>query len=157
MVRQMIAALVATAMVGSAQAQTAEQPARFSLENITAFTTQELILPPTAGEPFRVAVTLGGELVTLELSPHSVRSPNYRVVVQDDAGEHALVDVPAPATYRGRVQQNPQRVVAASLVNGQLDAVIDSGLAWQWVIQPLSRFDPLAPMACCWRRSSRRS
>ena len=60
MVRQMIAALVATALVGSAQAQTVEQPARFSLENITAFTTQELILPLTAGEPFRVAVTLGG-------------------------------------------------------------------------------------------------
>ena len=147
MVRQMIAALVATALVGSAQAQTVEQPARFSLENITAFTTQELILPLTAGEPFRVAVTLGGELVTLELSPHSVRSPNFRVVVQDDAGEHALVDVPAPATYRGQVQQNPQRVVAASLVDGQLDAVIDSGLAWQWVIQPLSRFDPRANLA----------
>ena len=144
MVRQMIAALVATAVVGSAQAQTVEQPDRFSLENITAFTTQELILPPTAGEPFRVAVALGGELVTLELSPHSVRSPNFRVVVQDDAGEHALVDVPAPATYSGQILQNPQSVVAASLVGGQLDALIDSGLEWKWVIQPLSRFDPRA-------------
>ena len=102
MKRFAFAAAVA-AGIGFAQAQTTtiEQPETFGLDQITAFKTQELLLPANAGEPFRAMVDLGGQMVLLDLAPHSVRSANFTIMINDEAGRHEMVNVPAPATYRG--------------------------------------------------------
>lgn len=144
--RRFVFAAALAAGVGFAQAQTTtvEQPEAFGLDQIVTFTTQELLLPANAGEPFRAMIDLGGQIVLLDMAPHSVRSANITVMINDETGRHELVDLPAPATYRGEVDGHPGSSIAASLVDGQLTATIDLGQGWFWVIEPMTRYEPNA-------------
>jgi hypothetical protein len=112
---------------------------------LNAWSVQEFDLPGEPGEAFTLSVDLGGTLHGLVLVPHSVRSENYQVLVQQADG--SLVEhVPSmPSTYRGIVSGQPDSVVAASLVDGQLTATIvlapDQPL---WAIQPANKVNPVA-------------
>ncbi|HZJ72436.1 MAG TPA: hypothetical protein VFF36_15995, partial [Planctomycetota bacterium] len=76
------------------------------------------------GAAFSVQVALDGNPMRLLLSPHSMRSPDFQLLVQVESG--AIVSQePAPiTTYRGEVEGVPGSVVAASLIDGQLTALI---------------------------------
>ena len=86
-----VAAIAAAIGFAHAQTTTIEQPDAFRLDQITAYTTQDLLLPANAGEPFRAMVDLGGQMVLLDLAPHSVRSANITIMVNDEAGRHEMV------------------------------------------------------------------
>jgi len=112
------------------------------------YTLQDLTLPPAAGAAFQVTVNLGGGDYTLHLTPHSVRADGFRLIVADDAGQHQI-DAPAPTTYRGWIDQAPGAVVAASLIDGQLEATIalEDGFSPMWFVQPLTDAGVGAPAA----------
>ncbi len=92
-------------------------------------------LPETWGGEFFVPVQVGGAEYTLMLSPHSLRSPDFRVIVQDDAG-YREIEAPAPTTYRGTVLEVPGSRVSASVINDGLNAMIILDDTTGYYIQP---------------------
>ena len=107
---------------------------------------QELSLPAGPGSAFSVDVTLDGNPMRLLLSPHSVRASGFRLLVQD-AGGALAEQQPAPiATYRGEVDGVPGSIVAASLLEGQLTALVRLGPGLPiFGVQPASAVVPGAP------------
>lgn len=104
-------------------------------------------LEPLPDGALAVLVELDHSEYVLALKPYSMRDVNFRVQVQVESGE--LVDFipPPPATYRGEVAGIPGSVVAASLINGQLKAMIDLGTEDNWFIEPLSDYDSNADLS----------
>ncbi len=91
-----------------------------------------------AGRPCLLQVPLAGQPVVLSLEPHSIRSPDFRLLV--DQGDGRLVPVPAdpPRTWRGSVQGLAGSRVAASVIDGRLWASILTGDGESWSVEPLS-------------------
>ncbi len=83
---------------------------------LTAGTIVGLEVADAPGVPLQTVVPLDGQLVTLDLAPHSVRSEHYQVFAQIEGGK--LVPVPpAPIrTLRGVVAEIPGSTVAASML-----------------------------------------
>ncbi|MFQ6104741.1 MAG: zinc-dependent metalloprotease family protein [Candidatus Glassbacteria bacterium] len=114
-------------------------------ESLLNWTTQNLEnLSPDAEGVISTAVNLEGTEYELSLRPHSVRSESFTVQVQLENGELVEVQPPAPVTYRGVVSGIPGSVAAASLMNGQLTAIIDLGDGEIWSVEPLSKYDEAA-------------
>ncbi|MFQ5424976.1 MAG: M12 family metallo-peptidase [Phycisphaerae bacterium] len=108
------------------------------------------ILPPTprSGGAFSTSVPINNQSYSLDLRPHSLRADGFRLRV---AGPTGLTEVvpPAPTTYRGTVLDTkgleiPGSRAAASLIDGQLSAVIDLQDGRLWYVQPLSTLLPNA-------------
>ncbi len=109
------------------------------IDKLAAYDLQTLQVPELAAPaPTTVKVNLAGQEQTLELKPYSLRSENFRVLVQRDASGE-LEEVPAPpiVTYRGVVAGVDDSVVVASMARGQLHAsiYIDDTL---WYVQPFN-------------------
>lgn len=98
---------------------------------------QDLKLPAPGSGPFEAEVTLRGKALTLDLSPHSVRGPGFRLLVQGDNGALTHVAAPPECTYRGSVRGEAGSIVAASLTDQGLTALVRLAGA-TWSIQPLS-------------------
>jgi hypothetical protein len=102
---------------------------------------QTLAALPEAGSPGTIDLVLGGRSVTLELVPHSVRAPDFRVLVV--AGDGVAREVPPPpsATWRGAVAGEPGSRVLMAQVRGQLHGSVllpgqgDTQTRW-WCIMP---------------------
>lgn len=104
---------------------------------------QRLIVPAHTGLSADIAVVIEGEAVTLRVTPHDVRSPNYKLLVQGDDG--LLVEAPssAPTTVRGSVLEWPGSRVAGSLLDGQLDVIVAPGPGLPtYGVQPAKPFLP---------------
>ncbi len=144
-------------VVRDAQSDTAEEPASQAtfvqasipdeeLARIQPIIEQQLELSATTLQQLNVpgvaitngiAVTLDGQERILELYPHSMRSDDFMLMVQDETG--ALhEEIPPPiASYRGSVLGDMDSEVAASIIDGQLTAtIITNGRAW--AVQPVS-------------------
>lgn len=100
-------------------------------------------LKPLADGKLVATVRLDQSEYTLALKPYSMRSIDFQVQVQVESGELIEVEPPAPATYRGEVIGIPGSKVAASLIRGELTAVIDLGDE-MWFVEPLSNYDTMA-------------
>ncbi|MCZ6735075.1 MAG: M12 family metallo-peptidase [Planctomycetota bacterium] len=109
------------------------------LPSLTHFGVVDLELPPEAGRPFDMVVSLDNEQYTLTLRPYSLRADDFRLLVQGADGTLREVDAPPPATLRGHVQGVARSRVAASLIDGQLSATIVLDGQDVWVIEPLAR------------------
>ncbi|HEB61455.1 MAG TPA: hypothetical protein ENJ06_06490 [Phycisphaeraceae bacterium] len=110
--------------------------------SISDYTVQTLDLPAEAGEGFAVWVNIDGVDRVLLLHPYSMEAPNYRLMVQDETGVHEVPSSDVVTTYRGIVVGVADSGVAASLINGQLNAIIDMGHKDMWFVQPLSEVVP---------------
>jgi hypothetical protein len=103
----------------------------------------QLDVDPTPGVPVTLVVTIDGEPLTLDLLPHSVRSPNYQVLAQIEDGSVVPLEAGPVRTLRGTIAERPGSFVAASLVEGGIEAMIDlpetDGRHW---IQPLADEGP---------------
>lgn len=107
--------------------------------SVTASTVQTLTLPPDSPERFAATIRVDGNTWTLDLHRHSLRAPDFQVLVQWAEGEPPVpTETPAVMTYRGEVREIPGAVVTASLKDGRLTAQIlrDEG---DIVVQPLSK------------------
>jgi hypothetical protein len=111
--------------------------------DVAAFEVQDLGLPGERA-PFTLDVRLGGRSVRIGFSPNSVRGPGFRVLVQDDQGQLVSWAPPEETTFRGTVQGEPGAIVAATLDQGRLTAMIRLDRE-VWNIQPLSVVAPDAP------------
>ena len=82
---------------------------------VTDGNIQDLKLPWNR-ETFQFRIVLGDEIVTIELEANDVRSPGFKLLVQDATGIHQ-VPTPVSVTWRGRVLGHPEGAVGASIVN----------------------------------------
>lgn len=107
---------------------------RVSIQNVS-------LLQPSA-EVVSARIDVAGESWTLDLKKHSVRSPDFQVLVQTDASG-ALHPHPAPpiTTYRGVVREQPGTEVRVRLIDGHLKGVIFTNEDVLG-IQPLAELDP---------------
>jgi hypothetical protein len=113
--------------------------------SVRTATVQELTLPQSGWDTFQVPVSLDGQTRTLTLAPRSVLSRDFRLMVTDATGTHA-VPTPQETTYAGSVVEVPGSSVAASLRNGQLEAHIRLPDG-RWTIQELTDAITFAPRA----------
>lgn len=141
----LMGALLASSVV---LAQVQQTPAASSTAGWSSVLLQPVIqrisLPDVSGETFGARIELDGQERTLFLTPYSMRSDNFQVLVSTPTGFDAF-EAPPPATYRGYVIGIGESRVAASLTENGLSALIDAqdGRSF-WVIQPLRDFDPTA-------------
>lgn len=99
-----------------------------------------------AEEPVVIVVSLDGQERTLLLCPHSVRDPEFRLLVQGEGGTYVDTPPPAPRTFRGQVAGIDGSKVAASLGDDQMYAAIFlPDQDFYWSIQPLSDGQAGAP------------
>ena len=126
-------------------AQTDAQPLRWmpprvcQAFDVTAGSIQHLALPEVALRPgggdFELPLQLGGASAVVSLRPYEIRSPGYRLLERRDGGLHPVAAGPC-TTYRGSLVGDATSRVAASVVAGELRAVIlRQGTLWG--VQPL--------------------
>ena len=105
-------------------------------------------IPALAGEPFAVDVEFDGVVHTLVLEPHSIRHPDFRLLIDDGTGAPYEVPATAPRTYRGEIFGVAGGAVAAALLEDGLHATVflpgKDGVQ-QFGIQPLLQIDPEQP------------
>jgi hypothetical protein len=104
---------------------------------------EELAVPVPAGPEITVTVQIGEAPHTLRLLPQDVRTPDFQLLVHDAQGLHN-VPVPPSVTWRGTVDGIADSAVAASLANGQFDAVVRIG-SQLFGVEPVSRRIPAFP------------
>jgi hypothetical protein len=113
---------------------------------LLGFDMAELTLPDTSGRAFSTTVVLNGQPYRLDLQPHSLRAPDFQLLVDRGDGQLHPVEPAPPATYRGTVQGVPDSRVAASLIDGKLWATINLDEETVWEVEPLSELaGPDAP------------
>lgn len=84
---------------------------------------------------------VGDETTTLVLSPYSLRSEDFEVLVQDANGALRAMDSPPPArTVRGTVKEWAGSIVTGSLVDGRFTGSIRTPDRGVWFLQPAADF-----------------
>ncbi|MBM4052313.1 MAG: hypothetical protein FJ270_06190 [Planctomycetes bacterium] len=106
------------------------------LERITHFIPYEPLLPHDLPATFTVEAPLGVQVVTLELTKHSVRSDRFKVLV-DDGRTLREVDAPAIRTYRGSIAGRPGTSVTGSLLPTGFSGIVTFEDGSAFGIQPL--------------------
>lgn len=106
------------------------------------------LLTPLAGAngDYAVPIMLGGLPRTMALQPYEMRSPTFRLIVEDATGRHQ-VPTPPCTTYRGFLLEDPQTEIAASIIDGSVSAILHqpaglAGPAQSWVVQPVREVNP---------------
>ncbi|MGE3181168.1 MAG: M12 family metallo-peptidase [Phycisphaerae bacterium] len=84
-----------------------------------------------------VRVPLDGAMHALDLTRHSLRSNEFRVMVPGADGGFDNVAIPAVTTYRGVIADMPEKEVAASVIEGKLHAMIFDPIGDSLIIEPL--------------------
>ena len=99
-----------------------------------------LTVPANTGETVLIPVILDGGVYTLELSPRSVRSDDFKLLVEQGDGSLVEIEAPQSNTFRGRIVEMPGSDVAASIDDKGLTATIllDDDLESGYFIQPLN-------------------
>lgn len=99
---------------------------------------QSISVPAELTDDIAVEVAIDGSPVTLELSRYSLRSDNFRLLVQEADGSLTEIDAGPETTYRGRVAEQPQWFVNAIFIDGQLRASIFDEVSGRllWTIEP---------------------
>lgn len=117
---------------------------QFGLDSLLLET---LTIPENNGQPMLIPVIIEGGVYTLELAPRSVRSADFRLLVQGDDGSLQEIEAPAENTYRGRVVEMPGSAVAASYTEDGLcvSIVLDEAIETGWYIQSLNEVVDGAP------------
>ncbi len=113
------------------------------LEQVISFERAQLVMMEVDAEPgdaFMTPVTIDGVQHVLDLQPHSVRAPDYEVLAQVEDGSFVAVDPGVERTLRGRLAGVPGSIVAASLLEDGLHAMVvmpDGDRIW---------IEPVGPM-----------
>lgn len=105
--------------------------------SLTDSTLVSLQMDSAPGVPLSVAVPIAGQLRSLELVPHSVRSPDYELRVQLPDGSYVKAKPGPVRTFRGQVAGIAGSSVAASLNDDGLLARIILPDGANWWVEPL--------------------
>ncbi|HPF37475.1 MAG TPA: M12 family metallo-peptidase [Phycisphaerae bacterium] len=120
--------------VTPAVAATPESPSQISHD------VQDLAPTWDADGDVTLDVRLGDRNVTLNLRPYSIRAAGFELVTYDADGNPSSVEAPAPNTYRGTIGFDASTRVAASIVGGQVTAMLRDDRGEVWAIQLASEF-----------------
>ena len=88
--------------------------------------------------PLLVAVAIGEERYTLDLAPHSLRTDDFRLLVQGADGRIVAVESGPVRTLRGSVLEVPGSEAAGSMLEEGLHATIRLPGGDQYWIQPVA-------------------
>lgn len=143
---QRFSLLLALMVIGAAatsetQAHDGANPAETQvvrIEQLREYTIQEFVLPAVAGGDLELPISLENATHLMRLHPHSVRSPEFSVRIQNGDGTFAVAAAPPAATMRGWVEGLRGSSVSATVRQGRLAATILDDAGEQWHIQPLS-------------------
>lgn len=105
----------------------------------TGWSLQSLSIPEGLPEEFSFAVVLDGRAETIRLYRHSLRSPDFIVLVDQGNGVYVEYDPPEARTYRGVVLSDADSRVGASLLEDGLVATVIMGDGTTWGIEPVAR------------------
>lgn len=139
-----LAAVAAPAFADLAKPQ--PQPRASALDLAVAYdvVTIEGLAALTPGDRISVRLPLAGGAVDLDLEPHSVRSLDFMVYVQDEMG---VRPVPAPAvrTYRGGISGLEGSEAFGSIIDGRFTGQfrVSPDAGWT-IVEPLDEHDPKA-------------
>jgi hypothetical protein len=117
--------------LGIASGEVAQVP------QLRGFDLTGLELPQASGQPFSTTVPLDGQPYSLDLEPHSLRAPDFQLLVDRGDGQLNPVEPGPPCTYRGTVRGVAGSRVAASLIDGELRASIHLAADDIWHLEPL--------------------
>ncbi len=84
-----------------------------------------------------VDVTLDGQMHVMRLTPYTMRSADFQVLVPDANGALVPTEIPAALTYRGYLTAEPQSEVAASIIDGKTHMTILRADGEVWNVQPI--------------------
>ena len=115
-------------------------------EVISQWTLATIELPKALPESFQITVDLGGTPTTVQFYRYTVRSGNFEVLVDDGSGALTPVEAPEARTYRGSVVGDDGSLVAGSLLEDGLSAMIRVSSGTTWMIEPAARLTP-SPIA----------
>jgi len=146
---QLLLAASLTLTFATAQGVQLAPPSLLSQFDVSAGTLQTLSVRPTNQNTLKVSVVLGGMTRTMSLSLHDVRAPGFQLYERNASG---LLPLPTPpcVTYRGVLLEEPATRVAATVINGTVEALVHrpptgpNTLGQTWVVQPLRRVQPSA-------------
>lgn len=135
--------------LGSLSALTSALPAQVHAPGDWGLADAQILaldLPADVSQPFAVELWLGAEPHTLHLAQRSLRAEGFQAWATDAQGELVPVEAPEPATCRGHLEGLEPSSAAASLIDGQLSALIRLGAGQpSWHVQPLSKLQAGAP------------
>jgi len=106
---------------------------------LTGGTIQNLVPDTRDDGSMSIAVVLDGWERTMELWPHSVVADDFQVLVPNRIGVLVSVDVPTMHTYRGVLLEDPDTMIAATVIDGSVTAMVirpDNSILH---VQPLSQ------------------
>ncbi|MEC8251607.1 MAG: M12 family metallo-peptidase [Planctomycetota bacterium] len=124
-------------------------PSLLAQFDVHAGSLQSISLPVSQHDRVTASVVLAGTRYTMDVALHDVRAPNFELLERTSAG---LVPLPRPdcVTYRGSLQELPLARVAATVVDGAMEAMIylpatsPTQPDTVWVVQSLRRVQPAA-------------
>jgi len=129
-------------------------PAGSSWSSVVPVSTQIIPAGKQAGEALPqtidLSVEVNGNTKQLSFYKHSVRSPNYQLLTFDNRRQQqyqALVPMPEPRTYRGRVTNDPYQVVTGvidAMGRMHISAWRGDGRAWGKVVDVSDLIDEQA-------------
>jgi len=105
---------------------------------LRASTLQPLVMEIPGEGHVRTQVTIAGELRTLDLAPHSVRSAAYGVRAQQADGSWVTVGPGPVRTLRGTVPGLPGAIVAGSRLDDGLYATVRLPGGERYWIEPVA-------------------
>lgn len=148
------AAVFASATVSQAQSSLSQDGAPAAggpqsplvFDDLVEYSIERMGFNVDARGSISTSVLLGEQAVSIDLWPHSVRSPDFQVLVQQADGSLKNMVPPAPTTYRGVVEGVPGSSITAGFFEGSLSAIITLGEGGDgtWIVQPLSERVPSA-------------
>ncbi len=110
--------------------------------DVERYALDSLVLPAEVpGGGFGVVAEIGGVERVLSLEPVSMRSADFRVLIDDGTGELREVEAPAPRTFEGFVEGVAGSLVVGSLLPEGLSVMIElpvGGEIEKWFIQPVA-------------------
>ena len=112
-------------------------PTTNKLLNLRASEVVTLTIERAADGTLTTSARIGGKLQTMRLRPHSVRSPKFELTVQRGDGSYENVEPGAIRTYRGTLDGNEDSVVAASVLEDGLHAMIIDQRGERHWLEPL--------------------
>ncbi|MCW5757850.1 MAG: hypothetical protein KIT54_11495 [Phycisphaeraceae bacterium] len=136
---------------GFAQQGRAANPGQspLSFENLLSHSIERLVLETDHQGTLNTSVMLGDRVFSVVLRPHSLRSPDFQVLVALPDGTDQRIVPPPATTYRGEVVEVPGSQVTAGYFGGSLSAIITLGDVPDqvWIVQPLAERLPGADPA----------
>ena len=112
----------------------AKVPSIIKVYSLVELNPTEILERINAGES--VNISFSGEPFELKIVPSNIRSPDCKAFISDDDGTYE-VELPEPATYKGKVVGDSNSSVRATITQDWVSGTVSCDKGWYW-IEPLN-------------------